>query len=288
MTTIKRTSGLLATLARYLLLPALALSAVARAVPEAAVEDPQTWYQAAVDAREADDLDAARSALARAAELGLPPIRTGLERARILVVSEDRDAAVAQLEALAAQGFSAVGLLTDDALLGTLTGHAGFDALVETMTVRAYPCEHEDAFRQFDFWLGDWVVHTADGRLAGENRIQRAERGCVLTEHWSGIGGSSGMSINFFDHASEEWVQVWTSADGAQIDIRGNLTDEGMRLTGRIHYVSNGTTAPFRGLWTPLPDGRVRQFFEQSNDDGETWTPWFEGFYTRSETSQQD
>jgi hypothetical protein len=40
---------------------------------------------------------------------------------------------------------------------------------------------------------------------------------------------------------------------------------------------------PFRGLWTPLPDGRVRQFFEQSNDGGETWVPWFEGFYTRKD-----
>jgi len=32
-----------------------------------------------------------------------------------------------------------------------------------------------------------------------------------------------------------------------------------------------------------LPDGRVRQFFEQSTDGGETWTTWFEGFYTRKE-----
>ena len=30
-----------------------------------------------------------------------------------------------------------------------------------------------------------------------------------------------------------------------------------------------------------MDDGRVRQFFEQSNDEGETWSPWFEGFYTR-------
>ncbi|MCJ7591455.1 MAG: hypothetical protein MUO51_08890 [Woeseiaceae bacterium] len=33
--------------------------------------------------------------------------------------------------------------------------------------------------------------------------------------------------------------------------------------------------------WTPLPDGRVRQFFEQSDDGGVTWVSWFEGFYTR-------
>ncbi len=288
MTRKNRLNELFKALSGFLLVPVLALSTIAHAEPGAASEDPQTWYQAAVDAREADDLEAAEDALARATDLGLSPVRAGLERARILVASDKRDEAVEQLETLAAEGFSAVGLLTGDPVLGTLDGHAGFDSLVEAMAVRAFPCEHQEAFRQFDFWIGDWVVHSADGRLAGENRIERAQRGCVLTEHWSGIGGSSGMSINYFDHAEEEWVQVWTSADGAQIDIRGNLTDEGMLLTGQIHYVSSGTTAPFRGLWTPLPDGRVRQFFEQSNDGGETWAPWFEGFYTRSETSPQD
>ena len=74
------------------------------------------------------------------------------------------------------------------------------------------------------------------------------------------------------------------SEGGAQISIRGGMTEEGMLLTGQIHYVGNGTTAEFRGLWTPLEDGRVRQFFEQSGDGGESWSPWFEGFYTRRST----
>jgi hypothetical protein len=66
------------------------------------------------------------------------------------------------------------------------------------------------------------------------------------------------------------------------------MTDEGMRLVGTLHGVGSDTTLPFRGLWTPLPDGRVRQFFEQSNDDGTTWTPWFEGFYTRTENLAEE
>ena len=36
---------------------------------------------------------------------------------------------------------------------------------------------------------------------------------------------------------------------------------------------------PFRGTWTPLEDGVVRQHFEQSGDDGATWTTWFDGYY---------
>ena len=88
------------------------------------------------------------------------------------------------------------------------------------------------------------------------------------------------MSVNYLDKATNEWVQIWNAEGGSQIIIRGGMTDDGMAMEGYINYVANGTSAPFRALWTPLPDGRVRQYFEQSNDDGNTWVPWFEGFYT--------
>ncbi len=143
------------------------------------------------------------------------------------------------------------------------------------------PCETDARFAEFDFWVGTWDVHDAEGNFAGTNTITREQSGCVLIENWSGVQGGTGMSINYLDKVDDEWVQVWHAASGYQIDIRGGLTDDGMLLTGTIHYINNGTTAPFRGLWTELPDGRVRQFFEQSADGGETWATWFEGFYTR-------
>ena len=108
-----------------------------------------------------------------------------------------------------------------------------------------------------------------------------AERGCVIIENWTSTTGGTGMSINYLDKSTDEWVQVWNAEGGSQINIRGGMTDDGMRLIGHIHYVGNDTTAPFRALFSPLPDGRVRQFFEQMSPDGETWSPWFEGFYSR-------
>jgi hypothetical protein len=102
-------------------------------------------------------------------------------------------------------------------------------------------------------------------------------------ENWTNTAGGTGMSINYLDMATNEWVQVWNAEGGSQINVRGGLTDEGMAMEGTLHVVGSGTTLPFRALWTPLPDGRVRQYFEQSNDNGATWTPWFEGFYTRKD-----
>lgn len=147
--------------------------------------------------------------------------------------------------------------------------------------VRPYPCENDAQFGEFDFWVGEWNVHTANGDLAGHNSISAQQHGCVLIENWTSTTGGTGTSINYLDRTSDEWVQIWNDANGSQINIRGGMTEEGMLLKGTIHYIGNQTTMVFRGLWTALPDGRVRQFFEQSSDTGETWEPWFEGFYSR-------
>ena len=146
----------------------------------------------------------------------------------------------------------------------------------------AHPCESGNEFHHFDFWVGEWDVHDAAGTLVGQNRISRREQGCALLEEWQGATGSTGMSINYFDPGTARWKQSWVSAGAYLIEIEGGLNEAGaMALSGRIYYFGPGKEAAFRGLWTPLDDGRVRQFFEQSDDAGETWQPWFEGFYSR-------
>ncbi|MEJ2602199.1 MAG: hypothetical protein P8172_02725 [Gammaproteobacteria bacterium] len=147
---------------------------------------------------------------------------------------------------------------------------------------RPTPCAERPEFRQFDFWVGDWDVRDGDGNLVGTNRISRRADDCVLLEEWTSGGGGSGISVNYFDTATGEWVQVWNGSGGTQLTIRGGLDPAGvMKLEGYLHYVGTGQTVRFRGAWTPLPDGRVRQYFEQSSDDAESWQPWFEGFYSR-------
>ena len=215
------------------------------------------------------------------------PLQAALNNARKAARNDDADAAVAELQKMSDGGFTAVGIITGDTDLNGLAGHAGYDKLVADMTVLAYPCEHDAQFAEFDFWLGKWEVHVASGQPAGFNEITRAEHGCVLLEDWSNVSGGGGGSINYVDKVTGEWVQIWNDASGSQINIRGGLTDEGMLLVGTLHTVGTGVTKPFRGLWTPLPDGRVRQFFEHSDDGGATWVSWFDGYYTRQAEQDQ-
>lgn len=243
--------------------------------------DGADWYQRALEARQAGEPDAAKEALDAAEASGFSGVRVNLERARLAVEQDDREAAVRHLQEVVDTGFTALGVITGDPLLGGLEGFPVYDELVVELEKAAFPCEHDAAFAAFDFWIGEWDVHAANGNYAGSNVIEKAQRGCVLIENWSSASGGGGMSINYLDKMTDEWVQVWNDAAGNQINIRGGLGDEGMLLVGTIHYVASGTTAPFRGLWTLLDDGRVRQFFEQSNDGGVTWATWFEGFYSR-------
>ena len=144
------------------------------------------------------------------------------------------------------------------------------------------PCEDDERFRAFDFWIGHWEVSGAKGQVAGTNKIEKAEAGCLLIEHWTGNSGGTGTSMNYFDPAKGKWVQVWVASAGYSILIEGGLEDGKMVLVGHL-IGPKGTRTPFRGTWTPLPDGRVRQFFEQSTDEGATWAPWFDGYYKRKD-----
>lgn len=252
-----------------------------KALEKGGVASGQTWFDLAVKARMGGDNDIAKQALIRAERQEFSPIRIGMERARINTIDGKPDAAVRELQMLADSGFTVVAAITGDPEINRLAGRADYDTLVAKMSAQAYPCQDRPEFKEFDFWVGEWDVTLANGTQAGTNVVQRAERGCVIIENWTSSTGGTGMSINYLDKATDEWVQVWNAEGGSQINIRGGMTDEGMRLVGHIHYVGNDTTAPFRALFTPLPDGRVRQFFEQSNDDGASWVPWFEGFYTR-------
>ncbi len=144
-------------------------------------------------------------------------------------------------------------------------------------------CEASAPHRQFDFWIGQWEVRDGKGTLAGNNQISSVQKGCALREQWTSVAGGGGESLNYYDAGKDQWRQLWLDAGYSIIDIAGGLDEAGsMVLEGRIYYLASGDEHPFRGTWTLLEDGRVRQFFQQQDAEGK-WQTWFEGFYKRSE-----
>ena len=148
---------------------------------------------------------------------------------------------------------------------------------------RPNPCDAPE-FRHFDFWLGDWDVKNEDGsRVLGHNVIEPLAGKCGVHENWTGAGGGTGRSLNTYQRSDGKWHQVWVGMGGGVLHLIGGLKDGAMVLEGSSPGPNN-TSVMNRVTWTPLPDGRVRQFWQTSNDGGKTWTAGFDGFYSKKKS----
>ena len=193
---------------------------------------------------------------------------------------EDREMAFKWLGKSTEAGFSSVEQLVSDEDLAGLRHDVRFDALVTQARQNATPpCERSPEYCQLDFWMGDWNVYSND-QLAGTNKIERVLDSCVLLESWTGKGGYNGKSFNYYTQSTGKWHQLWLDNKGGYISYLGEFKDGSMRFEGE-NVSSDGTRELSRMTFTPLPDGRVRQFIEQSKDGGKKWYVWFEGFYVR-------
>lgn len=143
------------------------------------------------------------------------------------------------------------------------------------------PCASA-AHRAFDFWIGEWQVHGANGKLAGTNSITTAHGGCVLRESYRTPGAYSGESINMYDASRKVWHQTWADSSGLLLTLEGGLQDGKMVLEGS-GVAAGGGAIKHRISWTPNADGSVRQHWESTDASGK-WTTAFDGKYTRKAT----
>jgi hypothetical protein len=139
------------------------------------------------------------------------------------------------------------------------------------------PCSAPE-YRQFDFWVGEWVVQGPKGQQVGTNRIERVEGGCGLQENWTASNGTTGRSINAYHPALRKWVQAWVGG-GSTLLLEGGYDGEKMILSG-VSIGPSGAKTSDRITWSRLPGGKVRQVWEQSTDGGRTWTVAFDGTYS--------
>ncbi len=221
------------------------------------------------------------------------------QQAQAWQLTGDEQAQLKALDQAVRSGYSNTRELEENPLWSELRKHQLFSDILQSADKNLRPCMYDERYRQFDFWLGRWEVYgdsEKSGPLFGHNHITRAEQGCLIMEQWQGASGSTGTSMNYFDGIQNQWVQRWVSGGGTVIDYSGGLISkaegqQAMQLTGRIYYAQNSQQPQvrhFRGTWTVLKSGVVRQFFEESTDGGENWYTWFDGYYFRENNGQKD
>jgi len=150
---------------------------------------------------------------------------------------------------------------------------AGFGAWAQTAG-----CADEAKSHQFDFWIGEWVV-TAAGNVVGHNHIQPILGGCVLQETWTGAKGSAGSSLNYFNPSTGQWHQFWVWRNGTTLPLLSGGYQDGKMTLAADTKDASGAPLKTRITWYNNADGTVRQHWEASKDDGQTWTTLFDGLY---------
>ncbi len=161
-----------------------------------------------------------------------------------------------------------------------------FDGVYQKRTTEIVEAKAQTAcaapeHRKFDFWIGDWDVQSPGATAPNPPRssIQKIVDGCVIFENWMPPGGGDGKSFNFYSPLDKKWHQIWIAAGAGVLDMAGDFEGKALHYEGVVQ--GNGRTALQKLTFTPLDDGRVHQYWQQSIDDGKTWTVAFDGYYNR-------
>ena len=142
------------------------------------------------------------------------------------------------------------------------------------------PCA-EPAYRQFDFWVGNWDVFEVERPtvIVAHARVELILHGCVLHEVYEGTDGHKGESFSIYDVTRNTWHQSWVNDSGYLLMIDGRLQGKFMILEG-VDHLPNDKLRQVRGEWRPDSQG-AHEVAWRSTDGGVTWLPWFDLSFRR-------
>lgn len=168
--------------------------------------------------------------------------------------------------------------LTGEADFASFKADPKFVAFLDKTDKAVNPCKAKPEFRQFDFWIGEWLPKNTQGVTVGTSSIQLILGSCIIFENWS-TPVSSGKSFNVFDTRDGKWHQTWVDDKGLMTHYVGGFVDGKMVLDSETS--TNGKKTIGRMTFSKLPNGDVRQHGENSTDEGKTWTTTFDFIYVR-------
>jgi tetratricopeptide (TPR) repeat protein len=227
--------------------------------------------------RKAGKHRAAIAAFDRAASLNF---QAGAAQSQVAL--GDRADALKRVSALAeSQPFALAAILKAVGGIPQIEAEAQFHAALAGANAKRYPCRDRAESHQFDFWVGEWAVTDPGGQPLGVSSITRDLEGCVVRESWAGSLGGKGTSVNFYDPAIRQWHQVWTDVNGTITNYVGELRDGAMHFHAEAFGDADGVHQIRTLVFTPNPDGSVRQLFQDS-DVGKEWKTTFDGHYVRT------
>lgn len=138
---------------------------------------------------------------------------------------------------------------------------------------RPKPCSALEA-SQFDFWVGEWELYSAD-TLTGSNNIYKIMDGCTVQENFESKNKSyTGKSWSMFNPGTKNWQQTWVDNQGSYIALNGKFENGTMTLTTGVVKI-NGKDQINRMRYHDIKKDSFEWDWESSTDNGATWqTAW--------------
>lgn len=240
-------------------------------------DDGRAWFGLGEARHRLSRLTEALRAYERAFDARYNPARVAFHAARAAATMGDLPTALDWLERLADTGSTAHLAVANAEELAPLVGTPRFERVLDRLSPCARP-----GYDDFDFWLGEWTA-VEGGEVVEEGAaldlpeaavapvresVREILDGCALRHEYRAPSGYAGTSLVFYDRGAELWHQTWIDNQGRSWALYGGPVDDG----GMVLAEPAGSLPRNRMTWTPRADGTVRQLWEVSTDDGETWS----------------
>jgi len=142
------------------------------------------------------------------------------------------------------------------------------------------PCTSA-AYKQFDFWIGNWNVYDAKNNLIGKNNVVKMKNACAIQENWhSKTSTSTGTSYNYYNAADKSWNQVWIDNQGGSLVLKGFYKQHKMVLKSTLITGKKGTYYN-QISWFKNADGSVAQLWELLDENNTPFNEIFRGTYKK-------
>lgn len=142
----------------------------------------------------------------------------------------------------------------------------------------ASPSCSAPAYRQFDFFAGDWDTYDLESsdhsKVIARNTVNITLDGCVIHEDYRQDDGHHGESYSLYVAATGKWHQSWVTNRGELLLLDGGMQGDRMVFNGVEKKVGK-PDAQVRVAWY-MQGGGVRETAERSLDGGKTWKPEFD------------
>jgi hypothetical protein len=172
---------------------------------------------------------------------------------------------------------------TKDYLMKSLLIFVLSYALINSLQAQTDCSCCDEPHKQFDFWVGEWIVLDSLGEKVGDSQISHIEDHCILLEHWKGVTGVTGSSFNYYNQSDSTWNQLWIDNGGNILELKGQAGPNKMILKSTLQKGTHIDWYYNQITWTLHKDGTVSQLWEIFDKKDVLLQISFLGIYHRKE-----